>query len=487
MKNQTARFRQLALPLTVNLLLVAALALMDKPLLGFLDTAVRSGATTDSHSLLYFLQFLTLAWFVDRLFRCAVTLPNRSQYHQPIPRIGLYFITATVYVGFVSAGLRLVFFQPLENIFAASGILTLVVGFALRSLVSDLFSGIALHIDTHIEPGDWLEIRYQSQILTARLQEFDWRCAVLEDRYGNITMIPNGQFSQSQICNLSRPAPQHRLSLGLEVAVEHDHSMILSILNNACDRVCTLGYILWNPPPEVRIREVSAGVIRFDIWYFIAPGASQTMPKHALLDSALGFLKAAGIPLKLYEHLILGAAEGEDLLQAKVRARILSQTPFFTILDAPLVERLAELTRPRRMDVDEVLFRAGDVGESMFVVLQGRLGVWVDAEGKQVEVATLWPRDILGEMSLFTGAPRSATVASKCPAIILEIGKPLMAGLLAENAGLAAAFAKLIVARESANRRIIDDSRAESDTAGEEERSMLGRIVRFFKQGLAAG
>ncbi|MCA0301146.1 MAG: mechanosensitive ion channel [Proteobacteria bacterium] len=485
MKTRNALLRQLAVPVAINLGLVVLFALTGRPLLGFLDPAVRPGVGPDSHTLPAFLQFVTLAWLADRLVRVALARPDRPPHRQPIPRIGLYFITAGIYVGFVSAGLRLVFFQPLETIFAASGIFTLVVGFALRGLVSDLFSGIALHVDKHIVPGDWVEIRNRDQVLTARVLEFDWRCTVLEDRWGGVMVIPNGQFSQTRIANLSRPAAQQRLSLRLEVAVEHDHATITGILNNACDMVCAGGLVLKTPPPEVRMREVAGGVIRFDIFYFVAPGASQTLPRHALLDAAIGFLKAAGIPLKHYEHQTVGAPDGEDLLHAEVRCRILRQTPFFAILDAPHIERLAEQTRPRRMDAGDVLFRAGDAGDSMFVVLQGRLGVWVDADGKRVEVATLWPRDVLGEMSLFTGAPRSATVAATSPATVLEIGKPLMAGLLAEDAGLAGAFAQLVVARQSANRRLVDDSRKTVETVAEEERTMLDRIARFFHLGHA--
>jgi CRP-like cAMP-binding protein len=83
-------------------------------------------------------------------------------------------------------------------------------------------------------------------------------------------------------------------------------------------------------------------------------------------------------------------------------------------------------------------------------------------------------------MSLFTGAPRSATVVAKGPATVLEIGKPLMGKLLGEDDALAAAFAHLIMARQTANQRAAEDSRRPDIEVAAEEQSMLKRIASFF-------
>ena len=480
MKPQNTALRALATPVAANLVLVVAIVLQGGTALGFLDPAVQVGAGLDRHTGAAFLQFLTAAWFTDRLLRMALTRPGQPRHQQPVPKIGLYFITAVVYLGFASAGLRLVFFQTLETIFAASGIFSLVVGFALRGLVSDVFSGIALHADTHLAPGEWLELRHRGDLITARLIEFDWRCAMLEDRYGNVIIIPNGEFSQTRIRNLSRPVARHRLSAQIEVAIEHDHAQVCNILANACAHVVAKGQILANPPPEVRLREVAEGVARFDLWFFIAPGTSQSSTRHAVLDAGIGFLKAAGVPLKRHEHHTLGPADAEDLLLVDVRSRILRQIPFLAILDARQIERLAEGTSPRRLAPNDTLIQAGEAGDSMFVVLQGHLGVHAPVDGRLIEVASLWPRDILGEMSLFTGAPRSATVVAKGPATVLEIGKPLMGKLLGEDDALAAAFAHLIVARQTANQRAAEESRRPAIEVVAEEQSMLKRIASFF-------
>ena len=71
-----------------------------------------------------------------------------------IPRLALQIATFLIYVVLFSAAISLVFDKSLATILGAAGIIGLVMGFALRGLVSDIFLGIALQIDASLTPGD---------------------------------------------------------------------------------------------------------------------------------------------------------------------------------------------------------------------------------------------------------------------------------------------------------------------------------------------
>ncbi len=59
----------------------------------------------------------------------------------------------------------------------------------------------------------------------------------------------------------------------------------------------------------------------------------------------------------------------------------------------------------------ETLFREGDQADALYVLVSGRLRVLVDgAEGERAVAAEIGRGEIVGEMALLTGAPRSATV-----------------------------------------------------------------------------
>lgn len=65
----------------------------------------------------------------------------------------------------------------------------------------------------------------------------------------------------------------------------------------------------------------------------------------------------------------------------------------------------------------------GEIGDCMCVILKGRAEVVLEREGRELRLSVLEPGDVFGEMSLFTRAPRSATVRALGEARVLTIDK----------------------------------------------------------------
>ncbi len=58
----------------------------------------------------------------------------------------------------------------------------------------------------------------------------------------------------------------------------------------------------------------------------------------------------------------------------------------------------------------EVLFKAGDASDGMYIIRRGELQVYLEQSGKQVALANINDGGIIGEMALFDQKPRSASV-----------------------------------------------------------------------------
>lgn len=70
----------------------------------------------------------------------------------------------------------------------------------------------------------------------------------------------------------------------------------------------------------------------------------------------------------------------------------------------------------------EPLFREGDTGEEMYIVLSGAVSITVNTpDGKSLEIAEIPEGNFFGEMSIFDRAPRSATCFPKCDARLLSL------------------------------------------------------------------
>lgn len=73
----------------------------------------------------------------------------------------------------------------------------------------------------------------------------------------------------------------------------------------------------------------------------------------------------------------------------------------------------------RQYKAGEVIFRAGDLGEELFVIRDGTVGV----EVKGVIVERLSSSEIFGEMALVEAKPRSATVIAETDCIVVPISE----------------------------------------------------------------
>jgi len=70
-----------------------------------------------------------------------------------------------------------------------------------------------------------------------------------------------------------------------------------------------------------------------------------------------------------------------------------------------------------------VIMREGDVANAMYVIQKGKVEVLQQHEGRDVRLATLGEGDIFGEMALFEGEERCATIRAVGPARLLTIDK----------------------------------------------------------------
>jgi len=105
-------------------------------------------------------------------------------------------------------------------------------------------------------------------------------------------------------------------------------------------------------------------------------------------------------------------------------ANIFTESLALAGLDASLAEGLSALAREMALPTNGVLFVAGDPGDSMYAILEGSLKVAViSAEGTEQLLAILGPGNVVGEMALLDGQPRSATVQAIKASRVARIDK----------------------------------------------------------------
>jgi CRP-like cAMP-binding protein len=98
----------------------------------------------------------------------------------------------------------------------------------------------------------------------------------------------------------------------------------------------------------------------------------------------------------------------------------------------------------------ETILRQGDPGDSLYVVRTGAVAVQIGVLGAFKEVATLSDGQFFGEMSLMTGAMRTATVVAKSDVECYIVDKEAFQEILQEKPELAGIISDILARREIA-------------------------------------
>jgi predicted acylesterase/phospholipase RssA len=101
----------------------------------------------------------------------------------------------------------------------------------------------------------------------------------------------------------------------------------------------------------------------------------------------------------------------------------LARTPFFEGLDAIELAYVYGRFHRRRFAPGEFLCRQGEPGDRLWVIERGLVDVNVDGPNGPASLARLRRGDVVGEMALVTGQPRSAHVVATVPTSALELGR----------------------------------------------------------------
>lgn len=151
---------------------------------------------------------------------------------------------------------------------------------------------------------------------------------------------------------------------------------------------------------------------------------------HDTIEKALeqqSVLKSKGVfkPLGaiMIEDLGLAIKDFNDIL-ARMHLEILSSASFLEDIPKESLEKTISLAEQRVLPENEVIFNRGDEGDTFFVVLSGKVQIYLKSEdGTENILAILNAGEGFGELSLMTGDPRTTSVKTLVPTSLLVLSK----------------------------------------------------------------
>ena len=145
---------------------------------------------------------------------------------------------------------------------------------------------------------------------------------------------------------------------------------------------------------------------------------------------------------------------------AQDNVELLARVPVFSELPQGDLQRVAELSHPRRFAGGESVFREGDHSNTCYIVRSGHArAVREHGDGRSIALATFGPGDIFGELAMFDDEERSATVEAVDDVETLAILGPDMRRLMLQRPELAVALAAALSRRlRATNERLASQS-----------------------------
>jgi small-conductance mechanosensitive channel/CRP-like cAMP-binding protein len=422
---------------------------------------------------------VAIAMFVDRSIRLVFWNGYlRRKRKQDTPALIEDIVTAALVALGVSFGL---FFEEgvsFTGLLTASGATAIIVGIALQAVIQDLFSGLSVNFDGSYALGDWLTI-YSDQFPDykyGRVTGITWRSTFMQLEDGTRLMVPNRMVTSNPVANHSRPRGPKRLSVTVPVDYRFSSQRAKAILVAEVLRVVREKGLSRTPDPDVIISEITSDTVTFTVRFYADPDRISPQKACSIVAEAMhDALLRHGLPNPVSQVELVPPPElgfGRKQLE-----EALSRVPMFeSVLDKEQLATLAGTCEVRTLSPDSAFIRQGESAASMFVILEGAARVLV-ADGDDVrDVAVLVGGDIVGEMSLMTGAPRTATVMSVTTMRALEVTKASIEALLASKPELLKRFGRVLAQRQMALAEL-----ANSDTDTQEiETDLLARMRDFF-------
>ncbi|MFX0547144.1 mechanosensitive ion channel family protein [Roseovarius sp. S1116L3] len=206
--------------------------------------------------------YFASAWLFSRV--TALALDRAPGRRRPYPRLLTDMITALLFIVALVATISLFMGQGAFGALAGSGLVLALLGFAIRNVVADILSGIALGVEGPFRIGDWVDI---DALARGKVIEIGWRTTRLLTRDGTYTILPNSQIARQSITNYSAPRPEYRA----QISITLDHGMPIAKARQVMvDALKSAQIIQQEPAPDVRVTSYEEGGITYALRYWLS-------------------------------------------------------------------------------------------------------------------------------------------------------------------------------------------------------------------------
>ncbi len=372
---------------------------------------------------------------------------------RPVPALLKDFVAILFWITAAFAVSSLVFDKNLTALLTASTVFMGVVGLALQRPIMDAFAGVMLSFQGPFDIGDWIKIDDTTNAL-GRVTRITWRAVYLITTDEVTCVVPNHDFVNKTVKIYTRPDFFFRDSIQITLPYSVTSFRAQRLLVGAANQVPECSAI--PRPAAISVVEYTNSGILWRLHYWCPDGRLETwrFKVHQAVQRSL-FYASVTVPAPM---LNIQSCETwpHETEQEPVHNKLLHQLPLLASLTDEEFGFLLSRVPTRLCRAGEPILRQGDPGDSLFVVQEGAVAVYIrHPAGHDRQVADLRPGQFFGERSLLMGEPRSATVIPSVDTMVVEIGHAAIAPLLKARPELMDFLSKVLAERDAQNSSLL--------------------------------
>lgn len=425
---------------------------------------------------LVLIRLFGLALFRDLLPRLSIRTPRILE---DIVVIGGYLLWAMVRLS--SNGVEL------SSLVATSAVITAVLAFAMQDTLGNILGGLALQLDNSLEIGDWVKL----DDLSGRVVEIQWRYTAILTRNGEKVVVPNSQLMKgkfSVLLDADLGATAWRRWIWFNVDYGVSPAQVIAVVERAMADA-DIANVAKTPAPSCVVMDFSAGSLRYALRYWLLDPQVDDPTDSAVRLHLLTALQRSGWRIALPDQL-LHLVKEDEAYRDRVRQRdmqrrqhALASVELFALLSPDEQRTLAERLVFAPFARGAVMTRQGAMAHWLYLISSGEAEVlWEAPNGERRQLTTVPAGSVFGEMSLLTGAPRSATVIAKTDVECYRLDKSGFEDIIRARPELAESMAHILAVRarqieELQTQYHLEQSEAEH---AQHRAAIVGRIREFF-------
>jgi len=399
----------------------------------------------------------------------------------PLPKFVHQIVTIVLYLvtglGFASHALG----WQIAGYLAGVGAISVILGLALQETMGNFFSGLVLQASQPFKEGDWIEISG----MEGRVVGMSFRAVTLYNSAGNYVVVPNAAMARERIINYYNPTREsaHSLVVGLEYHIPPHEAQ--AVLKQAAAEV---NGVLAAPAPAVALEDFGPNSMLYRVSFWVNDGSTRKAVEQAVRVNIWYRLKQQNLDIPYP-----GRPGDMPILEKKMAARreadlaarkdLLRKNRLFAQISEEQLTRLAESCTEMLFPAGMTVYRQDDAGQSMFMVKQGVMDVFMRAaDGSEHDVGDVLPGDSFGELSTMTDQPRPATLRAQSDVVCLEIRREQMTELFEKNPAVMQVVSEVVAEHHRSREEVLEKlgAKLKSQSMNAQSENVLDRMRKLF-------